>query len=73
MMKKKTTRLTFPQEATKKTKQGETKNKKKNENTHIDMNKSASLTPIQGPSTIVCMIVTKLSQPPLTSSTPYSG
>jgi hypothetical protein len=30
-MKKKTTRLTFPQEATERTKQGETKNKRKNE------------------------------------------
>ncbi len=26
--------------------------------THIGMNKSASLTPVQGPSTVVCMIVT---------------
>jgi hypothetical protein len=26
------------------------------------MNKSASLTPVQGPSTVVCMIVTELSQ-----------
>jgi hypothetical protein len=28
------------------------------------MNKSASLTPVQGPSTVVCMIVTELSQLP---------
>jgi hypothetical protein len=26
--------------------------------THASMNKSASLTPVQGPSTVVCMIVT---------------
>jgi hypothetical protein len=28
------------------------------------MNKSASLTPLQGPSTVVCMILTELSQLP---------
>jgi hypothetical protein len=33
----------------------EDKNKQK---THAGMNKSASLTPVQGPSTVVCMIVT---------------
>jgi hypothetical protein len=34
--------------------------KKQNEKrkTHTSMNKSASLTPVQGPSTVVCMIVT---------------
>jgi hypothetical protein len=37
-------------------------NKKKH--THTAMNKSASLTPVQEPSTVVCMIVTSLSQLP---------
>jgi hypothetical protein len=63
-MKKKTARLTFPQEAIETTKQGETKKQKKKQKTHTGMNKSANLTPIQGPSTIVCMIVTSLSQLP---------
>jgi len=58
MIKKKIARLTLPQEATERTKQGETKNKTKNEKTHRGMNKSASLTPVQGPSTVACMIVT---------------
>jgi hypothetical protein len=58
-----TARLTLPQEATERTKQVETKNKTKNKkhthtHTHNGMNKSASLTPVQGPSTVVCMIVT---------------
>ncbi len=30
----------------------------KKQKTHTSMNKSASLTPVQGPSTVVCMIVT---------------
>jgi len=55
-MKKKTARLKLPQEATKRTKQGETKKTK--QKTHIDMNKGASLTPVQGPSTVVHTIVT---------------
>jgi hypothetical protein len=33
------------------------KNKQKTK-THTGMNKSASLTPVQGPSTVACMIVT---------------
>jgi hypothetical protein len=57
-MKKKTARLTLPQEATERTKQGETKKQNKKGKTHSGMNKSASLTPVQGPSTVVCMIVT---------------
>jgi hypothetical protein len=57
-MKKKTARLTLPQEATERTKQGETKNQNKKRKTHTSMNKSASLTPVQGPSTVECMIVT---------------
>jgi len=57
-MKKKTARLTLPQEATERTKQGETKNKQKTKKQTSGMNKSASLTPVQGPSTAVCMIVT---------------
>jgi hypothetical protein len=56
-IKKKTARLTLPQEATERTKQGETKQNEKRK-THSGMNKSASLTPVQGPSTVVCMIVT---------------
>jgi hypothetical protein len=57
-IKKKTARLTLPQEATERTKQGETKKQNKKGKTHSGMNKSASLTPVQGPSTVVCMIVT---------------
>jgi hypothetical protein len=55
-MKKKTARLRLPQEATDKTKQGETKKTK--QKTHIGMNKSADLTPVQRPSTVVHTIVT---------------
>jgi hypothetical protein len=47
-MKKKTARLTLPQEAIERTKQVKTEFKK-NKKTHTDMNKSASLIPIQGP------------------------
>jgi hypothetical protein len=47
---KKKTAITLPQEATERTKQGETKNKTKKRKTHSGMNKSASLTPVQGPS-----------------------
>jgi hypothetical protein len=54
----KTARLTIPQEATERTKLGKTE-QTKNQKTHTRMNKSASLTPVQGPlSTIVCIIVT---------------
>ncbi len=56
MMKKKTARLKLPQEATERTKLGKIENKQKMK-THTGMNKSASLTPVQGPSTVVCMIV----------------
>jgi hypothetical protein len=49
------TRLTLAQEATERTKQGKTEKQTK---THTKMNKSASLTPVQGPSTVACMIVT---------------
>jgi hypothetical protein len=56
-MKKKTARLTLLQEATERTSQGEKQNKI--QKTHSGMNESASLTPVQGPSTVVaCMIVT---------------
>ncbi len=53
---KKTARLTLLQEATERTSQGETQNKTRK--THSSMNKSASLTLVQGPSTVACMIVT---------------
>jgi hypothetical protein len=56
-IKKKTARLTLLQEATERTRQGETQNKTKHEK-HTAVNESASLTPIQGPSTVACMIVT---------------
>jgi hypothetical protein len=56
MMKKKTARLTLLQEATERTRQGEKQNKTRK--THSGMNESASLTPVQGPSTVACMIVT---------------
>jgi hypothetical protein len=56
MMKKKPTpRLTL-QEATGSSKLGKTKANKKPKT--CGMNKSASLTLVQGPSTVVCMIVT---------------
>jgi hypothetical protein len=55
-MKKKTARLTLLQEATERTSQGEIQNKTRK--THSGMNESASLTPVQGPSTVACMIVT---------------
>jgi hypothetical protein len=56
-MKKKTARLTLLQEATERTSQGEIQNKTRKK-THSGMNESASLTPVQGPSTVACMIVT---------------
>jgi hypothetical protein len=57
MMKKKPTpRLTLLQEATGSSKLGKTKTNKKPKT--CGMNKSASLTLVQGPSTVVCMIVT---------------
>jgi len=43
MMKKKTARLTLPQEATKEPNKGRQKKKQK---THTSMNKSANLTPV---------------------------
>jgi hypothetical protein len=49
-MKKKTARLTLLQEATERTSQGEIQNKTRK--THSGMNESASLTPVQGPSTL---------------------
>jgi len=55
-MKKKTARLTLLQEATERTIQGEKQNKTRK--THSGMNESASLTPVQGPSTVASMIVT---------------
>jgi hypothetical protein len=57
-IKKKTARLTLLQEATERTRQGETQNKTKTRKTLSGMNESASLTPVQGPSTVACMIVT---------------
>jgi hypothetical protein len=48
-MKKKIARLTLLQEATERTRQGEIQNKTRK--THSGMNESASLTPVQGPST----------------------
>jgi len=50
--------LTLPQEATERTKQGKTEKQTKKQKTHTEMNKNASLTPVQGPSTVACMIVT---------------
>jgi hypothetical protein len=55
-MKKKTARLTLLQEATERTSQGEIQNKTRK--THSGMNEIASLTSVQGPSTVACMIVT---------------
>ncbi len=55
MMKKK---QQFPQEAMERTKLGKTEETNKKRKTHTGMNKSASLTPVPGPSTVVCMIVT---------------
>jgi hypothetical protein len=46
------------------TKQGGRQKTNKKQKTHTGMNKSASLTPVQGPSTVVCMIVTWLPQLP---------
>jgi hypothetical protein len=43
---------------------GRQKTKNEKRKTNRGMNKSASLTPVQGPSTAVCMLVTKLSQLP---------
>jgi hypothetical protein len=57
MMKKKPTpRLTLLQETTESSKLGKTKTNKKPKT--CVMNKSASLTLVQGPSTVVCMTVT---------------
>ncbi len=52
-----TARLTLPQEATERTKLGKTEKNEK-QKTHTGMNKSASLTPVQGPPTVVCLIMT---------------
>jgi hypothetical protein len=65
MMKKKSTaRLTLLQDATESSKLGKTKTNKKQKNKETKnkkpcgVNKSARLTLVQGPSTVVCMIVT---------------
>jgi hypothetical protein len=61
-------RLTLLQPATEDSKDGNTKQRTKDQETknkikhESSMNKSASLTPIQGQSTVACMIVTSLSQ-----------
>jgi hypothetical protein len=61
-------RLTLLQPATENSKEGNTKQRTKDQETKIkikpesSMNKIASLTPIQGQSTVACMIVTSLSQ-----------
>jgi hypothetical protein len=57
MMKEKVARLTPPQESMERTKQGKLKQNKK-QKTHPSMNKSACLIVVQGPLTIVCMIMT---------------
>jgi hypothetical protein len=46
------------------TRKDKTNKKKKKKNKSSSMNNSATLTPVQGPSTVVCMIVTYLSQLP---------
>jgi len=66
MMKKKpTARLTLLQDATESSKPGKTKTNKKQKNEETKnkkpcaiVNKSARLTLVQGPSAVVCMIVT---------------
>jgi hypothetical protein len=61
MKKKPIARLTLLQEATESSKLGKTKTntkQKKQKTKTRGMNKSASLTLVQGPSTVVCMIVT---------------
>jgi hypothetical protein len=55
-MKKETARLTLPEEATERTKLGKTEKTNEKRKTHTGMNKRASLKPVQGPSTVVCMI-----------------
>jgi len=57
-MKKETARLTLPREATERTQQEPNKGRQKQTKKHTGMNKSASLTPVQGPSTVVCIILT---------------
>jgi hypothetical protein len=57
MMKKKQQGKHFLRKPQKKPNKGRQKTNK-NWNRHTGMNKSASLTPVQGPSTVVCMIVT---------------
>jgi hypothetical protein len=57
-IKKKTARLTLLQEATERTSQRGDTEQNKTRKTHSGMNESASLTPVQGPSTVACMIVT---------------
>jgi hypothetical protein len=56
-MKEKTSRFTPPQKAMERTKQRKEKQNKIHK-IHLAMNKSASFTLVQGPSTVVCMIVT---------------
>jgi hypothetical protein len=48
------------------------KNKKK-ETKNSSMNNSVSVTPVQGPSTVVCMSDLTTTTSPLTSSAPYVG
>jgi hypothetical protein len=62
-MKKKQHGEHFLRKPQKEPNKGRQKTNKKRR-THTGMNKSASLTPLQGPSTVVCMILTELSQLP---------
>jgi hypothetical protein len=57
MMKKKQQGYHFLRKPQKEPNKGRQKTNEKRK-THIGMNKSASLTPVQGPSTVVCTIVT---------------
>jgi len=55
-MKKKQQGYQFLRKPQKEPNKGRQKPNEK-QKTHTSMNKSASLTPVQGPSTVVCMIV----------------
>jgi hypothetical protein len=72
-MKKKTARLTLPQEATERTKQGETKNKTKNENTQQYEQNCQSHTCSGTINSSMYDSDLTITTSPLTSSAPYSG
>jgi hypothetical protein len=73
LMMKKTARLTLPQEATERTKQGKTENKRKTKNTHWYEQKCQSHTCSGTINSSIYDSDLTTTTSPLTSSAPYSG